>query len=185
MNWKNPNKRKEYNLEYYKKNKEELLAKRFIQYRENIEQAKERRKMYRERYKGYDTTYNATANRKFTDYKSQAKKRGFSFELNFEFFNRLLNLPCHYCGSKKAWGVDRVDSDYGYLKTNVVSCCRVCNNFKMALSKVDFLQKVQEIYLHSVMTGRLNSFKTSVSPQMGQVGMVGEQPTGALSGLTK
>ena len=45
-------------------------------------------------------------------------------------------------------GIDRIDSNIGYIKQNVVSCCGVCNHMKLNSSKEEFLNKVKQIYTY-------------------------------------
>lgn len=63
------------------------------------------------------------------------------FELSFEEFVELSNRPCRYCGLEsdnynvrghvvKCNGIDRVDSNRGYTKDNIVPCCKICNKSK-------------------------------------------------------
>jgi hypothetical protein len=86
----------------------------------------------------------------FGRYKSQAKSRGYSFELEKEEFKTLTVSNCHYCGQTpksvaKSFsssyvynGVDRKNNTQGYHTYNVVSCCDVCNRAKRDLSYEDF-----------------------------------------------
>jgi len=66
--------------------------------------------------------------------KFQAKRRGLSWLLTLEEFSGLQGLPCHYCGLPytvvQGAGLDRVDSDRGYERDNVVPCCWECNQAK-------------------------------------------------------
>ncbi len=137
----------------------------------------EKRNYFKDYYEKNKLAMDRDIRKKYTRYKSSAKTRGFIFELSLGLFSNLLNGQCRYCGIENAWGVDRVDSNIGYLTENVVSCCKVCNTLKMALTQDDFFRKVEAIYFHSL-------FKTSVNPSVGG-GMVGESPTEALAGLTK
>jgi len=79
-------------------------------------------------------------------YRHGAKRRGLSFEIEFEDFLRLIHQPCHYCGDEHSNlsapikrmgrlkgqkykplaynGLDRVDNSRGYEPSNVVPCCR-------------------------------------------------------------
>jgi len=71
-------------------------------------------------------------------YKSASKKRGRPFELTKEQFARLVYAPCHYCWSARS-GVDRVDSSMGYVTSNCVPCCQMCNKMKLAHTTEVFL----------------------------------------------
>jgi hypothetical protein len=71
----------------------------------------------------------------------------------------LLNGDCHYCGKspqlKKVAGrevlrngIDRVDSNLGYVTGNVVSCCGTCNSMKSAMPVDQFIEQAHLISEH-------------------------------------
>lgn len=90
-----------------------------------------------------------------------ANKRGIDFDLKKSYFIKLITSPCHYCGikdvsstsSKKEVfyhiGIDRVDSNKGYINGNVRSCCKYCNLAKNRMSENDFLAWLKRAYLHN------------------------------------
>lgn len=93
----------------------------------------------------------AAANKVHYHYKSHAKRRGVPFEISKDRFLRLISSNCHYCGvgpsnyygkdSNGAIfynGIDRIDSDKGYVEGNVVSCCRTCNYAKNKMGVSEF-----------------------------------------------
>lgn len=75
------------------------------------------------------------------DYKKKAIDRGYQFDLTIDETEKLLLGKCVYCGAEPANqraarvegyefvynGIDRIDNTKGYVKGNVVSCCRWCN----------------------------------------------------------
>ena len=63
----------------------------------------------------------------------KAKSRGIGFSLTIEEHDRLLNLPCKYCGTYENIGIDRVDSSDSYNYNNCVPCCFKCNIMKARL----------------------------------------------------
>ena len=93
----------------------------------------------------------AAINRSFRTYIRFAKLRGFSFELSFDVFKRLISVPCSYCGKEPEVnsyssdvltkvpmnGIDRRDSNESYMESNCVPCCTMCN-----LSKLDWPEEV-------------------------------------------
>jgi len=98
-------------------------------------------------------------------YKRGAIKRNLEYKLTEEEFEKLIVGKCHYCGDsltaiKKGQGktsgdfhytgIDRLDSDVGYIKNNCVSCCWMCNNMKHVTSKNLFLNHIKKIYEHSI-----------------------------------
>lgn len=86
-----------------------------------------------------------------SDYKGSAKKRNLIFSLDYEDFKKLVISNCYYCGISpvreiishgkkigKVNGIDRVDNNIGYIKTNCVSCCKFCNFAKSNSTKEEF-----------------------------------------------
>lgn len=85
-------------------------------------------------------------------YKQNCKKHNRTFELNRDEVIKLVTDICHYCGSapiprkinKKlpdlfaAHGIDRVDNNLGYIRSNCVTCCKTCNRAKHTLTYTDF-----------------------------------------------
>ena len=80
--------------------------------------------------------------------------------LCFRQFKMIFKNKCFYCNAKHSFvikdiqendgykiisdtivkcnGIDRIDSDKGYTKGNVVTCCRSCNILKSEMSTTDF-----------------------------------------------
>lgn len=99
-------------------------------------------------------------NRLLSTYKKGAKTRNFEFDLNNDQFKRITQQNCHYCGDEpfkvftgKTYygeyvynGVDRVDNKIGYVVSNCVPCCCICNKMKMILSVEEFLNQINKIY---------------------------------------
>ena len=96
-------------------------------------------------------------------YKKSAKKRGYEFCLTKEEFRQLILQPCFYCGTKHSnlfkdrhreggnlWynGLDRINNSIGYIFSNCISCCRVCNRAKDILSQEEFFSWIRDIVRH-------------------------------------
>lgn len=94
-------------------------------------------------------------------YKNSAKNRELSFELSVEEFKSLTKQNCYYCNDAPAQiynirktalgtyiynGVDRINSNKGYVKGNVVPCCGMCNKMKLDFGFSNFLSKIKTIY---------------------------------------
>lgn len=65
--------------------------------------------------------------------KYHCAKRGKEWRLTLEEYSIATAQPCHYCGGdlpKYGIGLDRKNSDIGYILENVVPCCSVCNDTK-------------------------------------------------------
>ncbi len=91
-------------------------------------------------------------------YRRSAQKRGLPFDLTPTDAYRIFHSPCHYCGrvpsqvrrteNHEFWynGIDRVDSSVGYVRGNVVPCCKICNLRKGKLSASEFRDWVTSVY---------------------------------------
>lgn len=68
---------------------------------------------------------------KFTNLKSEAKRRNYSMNITFIEYENLMSKPCYYCGCslKELTGgcLDRIDNNLGYEIDNVLPCCGICN----------------------------------------------------------
>lgn len=101
----------------------------------------------------------ATINKLIRDYKKAASKRKHKYSLSKLYFKQLILGDCFYCSSKPSNkakgfreqdtvvynGIDRLNSQNGYIKGNVVSCCKVCNFMKSTLTTKEFLTQVSKI----------------------------------------
>ena len=98
---------------------------------------------------GYNAIYRA--------YKNNAKNRKLQFTITLNEFIELLNQNCYYCNIEpsrihdksyyhiKYNGVDRINNKFGYLKNNVVSCCKTCNIAKNNLKYEEFLEWIKRL----------------------------------------
>lgn len=101
----------------------------------------------------------SSKNRVKDNYKNQAKAKNLPLSLSDDDFSKLFSGNCYYCGQPPSNhtnkpknngnfvynGIDRLDSELGYLLTNVVSCCWTCNWMKRNLSPDKFLAHVKQI----------------------------------------
>src|ERR1700722_10487193 len=100
----------------------------------------------------------AAVNFIYRSYKYSAKKRKLDFNLTLDTFIKFIYESCFYCGSSPQTisltlnsnancapkdiaynGIDRVNSNVGYIADNCVTCCRVCNRAKSDMSSEDFI----------------------------------------------
>lgn len=82
----------------------------------------------------------------FVGFQVNAIYRKIAFDLTFEEVQKLVENPCHYCGySEDLVGIDRMDSDLGYMIENCVSCCGLCNRMKMASPMRLFIDQCRKI----------------------------------------
>lgn len=110
------------------------------------------------RYPGRLLPGESAKNQLMLIYKRGAKKRNFSFELTKDQFLSLTSGNCHYCGSSPQLiinpakyrgkgngayvynGIDRKDSNVGYVFENCVTACRACNYAKGRLTYNEFIE---------------------------------------------
>ena|ERR1043166_4450391 len=82
-------------------------------------------------------------------YQEGARYRGLAWELSHDECLRLLNGRCYLCGKHGPGGIDRLDSDQGYIMGNVASCCTDCNLLKGSWHITPFLDQIKLIHDHS------------------------------------
>lgn len=82
----------------------------------------------------------STRNR-YNSYKGSAKHRKLEFSLTLDNFEEITSRPCIYCGGyngdyfgKQFNGIDRIDSQSGYILNNCAPCCQTCNVMKSDLT---------------------------------------------------
>jgi len=72
--------------------------------------------------------------------------------LTLDEFEKLAVQSCYYCGfisSIRLNGIDRVNNNKGYILSNCVSCCTMCNIMKQTQTPNEFLDKANAISVHS------------------------------------
>ena len=94
-------------------------------------------------------------------YKDAAASREVEWLLTDEEALLLFSQNCYYCwqvpstihqkgshfqGSFTYNGIDRIDNEPYYGKTNSVTCCKHCNLAKRALTRAQFLDHIEKIY---------------------------------------
>ncbi len=109
------------------------------------------------------------AHRMYNKYKTRSiRETKRDFELSFDEFYAMTQQTCHYCGVQPSLttqmdrrltaipftfnGIDRVDNTKGYIKGNVVACCRTCNFMKHSMNQQAFIEQAIKIADHSRMT---------------------------------
>jgi hypothetical protein len=105
----------------------------------------------------------------FSDYIYRANKKKIEFKLLYEEFDELISSNCFYCNSSPEFrdrkyaysayvnGIDRIDSNSGYVKSNVVSCCKHCNIAKNSLSQDEFLKLITKIYENVILSNEIKN----------------------------
>lgn len=94
-------------------------------------------------------------------YKKNAFERGLAFNLTDSECSDLFRGLCNYCGvppsniskyretSFRYNGIDRIDNTVGYVKANVVSCCKKCNMAKNNMPYADFVDWIRRLACHN------------------------------------
>ena len=91
--------------------------------------------------------------------KSNAKRRGYVWELTEDQVLYLNKQNCHYCGRSPEQiltreggygnyiynGLDRMHNTEGYTPENVVPCCKYCNRAKSDMDYHEFIQLCRNI----------------------------------------
>ena len=103
---------------------------------------------------------NRKYNQEMSDYRAKAASikagahhRKIKFGLTLKYAAALVSQNCHYCGAApavifrktKTNGIDRIDSSLGYVKTNVVPCCKFCNFAKNNCSHKNFIDWIDRL----------------------------------------
>ena len=92
-----------------------------------------------------------TPNRRYAYLIKTARRRGLSMTISRLEWDALISQPCFYCGgplSESGHGLDRINSDIGYVQGNVRQCCGNCNCMKMALTENQFKESILRIFNH-------------------------------------
>ncbi len=92
---------------------------------------------------------NQYRNRSYVDY-------GCDFSISIEEFEKLILDNCHYCGKEpsnklskvdfKYNGIDRLNSNLGYIEGNCVTCCKHCNIAKNTMTYSEFNDWIDIVY---------------------------------------
>jgi dCMP deaminase len=95
--------------------------------------------------------------RLYSIYKSTAKKRKLTFNINLTLFSQLIKQQCTYCTKRDSSylttrdgiftynGLDRWHNTIGYEPNNVVTCCQQCNFLKNSMDGNEFIEWLSNI----------------------------------------
>lgn len=83
--------------------------------------------------------------KKYNSIRKGSLIRGMEFNLTLQEYLPFYNSSCFYCGAPGQISLDRLDSSLGYTKSNVVTCCGICNIMKGTLSQHDFIFQCKKI----------------------------------------
>ena len=136
--WRVKNKAKvlEINRAWRSKNKEAIKAKRKIWQEENANKPSVR----------------------YSYLRGKCKYHNLELSLTLEDCILFWNKNCHYCKSsilkETGAGLDRINNDKGYIKTNVLPCCGTCNLIRGYSLTVDEM----EIAMDAILLRRLSQY---------------------------
>ena len=90
--------------------------------------------------------------KRWSRFKSEAKRRGMPVFLDIDDHVHLTHCPCIYCGVrgtiKLRIGSGRIDSERGYTQRNCVPACHLCNSMKGGMTPEDFFDHIRTILSH-------------------------------------
>jgi len=90
-------------------------------------------------------------NTKLTSYKTRARERDISWELEDTQAKEFFTKACIWCGFLKEGvlnGIDRLDSTRGYFMENCAPCCSNCNHMKGCFDPITFTERCKAILDH-------------------------------------
>lgn len=105
--------------------------------------------------KGKETSFKNV----LSNYKRNAKLRGYNFDLTVDQFKELTKQNCYYCNQEPIQkrkttkyqvdyiynGIDRKDNTVGYNIDNCVTCCQICNTAKSDLTLDQFYSWIKRL----------------------------------------
>lgn len=83
---------------------------------------------------------------------TRSTKKNKAFDLTLDRYITLVTTEqCKYCGDlpNPYHGIDRIDSNIGYIESNIVVACMTCNTMKSSLPEDVFLSHVAKIHKHT------------------------------------
>lgn len=75
-------------------------------------------------------------------FRHRDKLKGWVCDLDVKYVHNLQLNGCYYCGSHLELGLDRIDNNQGHTKSNVLSCCKLCNNTKRHIFSPEDFKKI-------------------------------------------
>jgi len=84
------------------------------------------------------------------DIQKNAHLRALLITISRDEYEKIVVSPCYYCGFYSNFrlnGIDRIDNHLGYIPSNCIPCCKMCNMMKQAQHPHEFLDKANAISL--------------------------------------
>lgn len=110
----------------------------------NIEKSRINKIINKEHHRILSLKYNRSIKYRFGLLKRNKK----GTDITREDYDILIRMPCYYCKgalNETGIGLDRLDSNIGYFKKNIVPCCLVCNRMKNNLLLNEFFNHIKLI----------------------------------------
>ena len=88
-------------------------------------------------------------------YQRSARLKKLQFTFSEEEFKEMIVKPCYYCSivdEKGFNGIDRMNQAEGYIQSNGVSCCVMCNWLKGSLDSATFIKRTRHIHSFTINT---------------------------------
>ena len=85
----------------------------------------------------------------FKIYQRSARLKKLQFTFSDEEFKEMVAKPCYYCSivdEKGFNGIDRMNQKAGYIQSNCVSCCAMCNWMKGSLDSATYIKRIRHIH---------------------------------------
>jgi hypothetical protein len=85
----------------------------------------------------------------FKIYARSARLKKLQFTFSEEEFKDMVVQSCYYCDTldeKGFNGIDRMNQSVGYIQSNSVSCCAMCNWMKGSLDSATFIKRIRHIH---------------------------------------
>lgn len=85
----------------------------------------------------------------FKIYQRSARLKKLQFTFSDEEFKEMVAKPCYYCSivdENGFNGIDRMNHKAGYIQSNCVSCCAMCNWMKGSLDSATFIKRIRHIH---------------------------------------
>lgn len=110
----------------------------------NLRQQRAARSKNPEKYREITKRFRNSVKGRFQTYRESARRRRYDFTLSMSLFAELIGACCHYCHGKGG-GIDRVNNDIGYVPSNCLPCCQICNRMKRDQTFQEFVAKCKAV----------------------------------------
>jgi hypothetical protein len=147
----NPSKTIKRSHKYYWDNKEKILNRKKKAYYANRDKFLKIHAEYRKNHKEDIKQAKKTFRYRYVNFKGAYNKRGTKrfFSMSFKIYEKLLEKGCSYCGRslkhETGIGLDRLNNNKGYTKSNVVPCCGICNQAKSDVFTYKEMKKIGKV----------------------------------------